>query len=792
MSSGVSEILVSDDVQDLNIPAKRQKICYDVDDSDFDNPPGAKNGNKRRDTTPINKWREIQDVHRPDVSPNKVAECLFVDKNVPKPVNHVNEDDPGRTDDDFRLPALKMPEVFDFSSLSYEDRRDGILKILLYHKPHHDVQQTFAYYVADNTSELRGYQAVWRSVDLACDLLVQMDVVLRESFPIMMTVEKAEPFCCLPGSTSVSVTEEQVNSYLKDHNYKVNVIELFPVHVDSGDIDEAALVVEHTRFFFTYIWRLSDVFNFMYGIRKFVQHHFQPRLKLYFDVMEKNVSPGLTLKYQNTITEYQTKFRVLRKKQDYIEKYDEVGYSDTDSDSDKDVDHNVSRDKDTSEKSGDNKKDADRQNCNSDKDNGNTCHTDKVMDSDIRVEIDEQDQGISIESDKNLVYVDMDDSDKHKEDIDSFGDKEQKSDQGELGDHSNNGKCGDISKMRDNDQDSQTSDLPTKTLPELEVYKIAQLWKDIEILEGDLEMMENPVMRHLMEIPRGDVEWKLKSAVESRQTRCHKEPVTHIVAEKITLGMMQDLQLPEETVVETHATPASAVASCYDDDTILILPGTYPGDGLNSIVRSVTIRGIGGPEDVVIVSKCRDPEDDLFVGCCGRSLSMSNMTFIDQSDSTHFRGLLEVVSGSTQLTNCRFLCSSTGVVVTHCHLDIQDCEIYGAQAPGLHAFQGSKLHVKGCYIHDCGKGSETSLQQLERKVPRSSTSVNIQGCKIQRSAGPGLLLKIYSLDKQEVAKTTDLSDLCSLTCRDLQVTDNDFSGNAMGVAMITYYKLKEW
>ena len=95
------------------------------------------------------------------------------------PPEEINNNEPKDVEQDLNnLPLkLKMPEVFDFENLSCQERYDDIFDILADCKPF-QVQQAFGLYLnnegGDEQLELEGSQAIWRSMDLDCDVLVEV------------------------------------------------------------------------------------------------------------------------------------------------------------------------------------------------------------------------------------------------------------------------------------------------------------------------------------------------------------------------------------------------------------------------------------------------------------------------------------------------------------------------------------------------------------------------------------------------------------------------------------------
>ena len=65
--------------------------------------------------------------------------------------------------------------------------------------------------------------------------------------------------------------------------------------------------------------------------------------------------------------------------------------------------------------------------------------------------------------------------------------------------------------------------------------------------------------------------------------------------------------------------------------------------------------------------------------------------------------------------------------------------------------------------------------------------MSLQGTKIEHNTGSGILLSVWSSDKNQTPQPIDLDDLCSMTYIDLQVKDSDLDGNKKGAAMLATY-----
>nr|CAB3266053.1 SHC SH2 domain-binding protein 1-like protein [Phallusia mammillata] len=168
----------------------------------------------------------------------------------------------------------------------------------------------------------------------------------------------------------------------------------------------------------------------------------------------------------------------------------------------------------------------------------------------------------------------------------------------------------------------------------------------------------------------------------TKGAREDKSTVTHVVAETLSLSMLRSF--PDDTVIQQHKTPQLALQQAFEDDLILIFPGNYSGEGFHELTESVTIKGEGNKEEIIIEAI---PYDDLFVNVCGSEVVLENLTFV-QTDNTE--GILRVESGHANITSCNFKCDGNGITVREgARLTMKNCTITGAKGAGVEFMAGS-------------------------------------------------------------------------------------------------------
>ncbi|KAG7482564.1 hypothetical protein JOB18_024411 [Solea senegalensis] len=136
--------------------------------------------------------------------------------------------------------------------------------------------------------------ALW-STDVF-DVLVEVcDLDLKN---LKACVKTVLPLQC--DTRGCDLTEEAMNSVLEANQHKVSLQELQVVYDESGEVDQTALALEHLSFFFSHIWRQWDEEDedddFDYFVRCV-----EPRLRLYYDILEDRVPTGLVAEYQSLL-----------------------------------------------------------------------------------------------------------------------------------------------------------------------------------------------------------------------------------------------------------------------------------------------------------------------------------------------------------------------------------------------------------------------------------------------------------------------------------------------------------
>ncbi|XP_049643350.1 SHC SH2 domain-binding protein 1 [Suncus etruscus] len=227
-----------------------------------------------------------------------------------------------------------------------------------------------------------------------------------------------------------------------------------------------------------------------------------------------------------------------------------------------------------------------------------------------------------------------------------------------------------------------------------------KLYSEIEQLKQKLKLIENPLLRYVFG-------YQKNSNIQAKGIRPNGQKVTHVVSSIMMTGLLHSLvrdrlsreSCKEETEIQFHSDPLSAIDACYEGDTVIICPGHYLVHGSFSIADSIELEGYGLPDDIVIEKKGKG---DTFVDCTGADIKISGIKFV-QHDAVE--GILIIHRGKTTLENCVLQCETTGVTVrTSAEFLMKNSDLYGAKGAGIEIYPGSKCTLSDNGIHHCKEG----------------------------------------------------------------------------------------
>ncbi|XP_029931947.1 SHC SH2 domain-binding protein 1 isoform X2 [Myripristis murdjan] len=186
-----------------------------------------------------------------------------------------------------------LPDTFQTNHLLFYERFKAYQDYMLGDCKQSEVKAFTADYL-EKVVEPCDWQALW-STDVFDVLVEVQDVDFSE---LKASVKLVLPLQC--ETRGCELTEEAMNALLEATQHMVPLHELQVVYEESGDFDQTALSIEHLRFFYKHIWRKwdeeDDDDDFDYFVRCV-----EPRLRLYYDILEDRVPAGLVAEYQSLL-----------------------------------------------------------------------------------------------------------------------------------------------------------------------------------------------------------------------------------------------------------------------------------------------------------------------------------------------------------------------------------------------------------------------------------------------------------------------------------------------------------
>ncbi|XP_041837577.1 SHC SH2 domain-binding protein 1 isoform X2 [Melanotaenia boesemani] len=189
--------------------------------------------------------------------------------------------------------SSRLPDTFQTSNLLFYERFKAYQDYMLGDCKPSEVMAFTADYL-EKVLEPCDWVALW-GTDVF-DVLVEVEGLDLKH--LKACVKVVLPLQC--DTRGCELTEEAMNSLLEATQHKVPLQELQVVYDESGDLDQTALALEHLRFFYEHIWRRWDEEDedddFDYFVRCV-----EPRLRLYYDMLEDRVPAGLVAEYQSLL-----------------------------------------------------------------------------------------------------------------------------------------------------------------------------------------------------------------------------------------------------------------------------------------------------------------------------------------------------------------------------------------------------------------------------------------------------------------------------------------------------------
>ncbi|XP_068586650.1 SHC SH2 domain-binding protein 1 isoform X2 [Cebidichthys violaceus] len=207
--------------------------------------------------------------------------------------DHFNTEKSGTQLQRCERQTSSLPDTFQTSNLLFYERFKAYQDYMLGDCKPSEVKAFTADYL-EKVVEPCDWLALW-SIGVF-DVLVEVyDLDLKD---LKACVRLVLPLQC--DTRGCELTEEAIVSLLEATQHRLPLQELLVVYEQSGDFDQTALALEHLRFFYTHIWRQweeeDEDDDFDYFVRCV-----EPRLRLYYDILEDRVPLGLVAEYQSLL-----------------------------------------------------------------------------------------------------------------------------------------------------------------------------------------------------------------------------------------------------------------------------------------------------------------------------------------------------------------------------------------------------------------------------------------------------------------------------------------------------------
>ncbi|XP_044146299.1 SHC SH2 domain-binding protein 1 homolog B-like [Bufo gargarizans] len=192
-----------------------------------------------------------------------------------------------------RAGNVLLPDVFQTGNLLFYERFEAYKDYVLGDCKPLEVGEFIAEYLEQALLPC-GWKAVWHT-DIF-QVLVEVTEVSCSSRKAV--VQPCEPFLC--ECFVECVNEQSIRDLLEVKEQTVPLQELHLVFDDSPEYAQTAMAIEHVRFFYQNIWRSWDDEEEDYF--DYFTRFAEPRLRLYYDILEDRIPSLLVLEYQSLLT----------------------------------------------------------------------------------------------------------------------------------------------------------------------------------------------------------------------------------------------------------------------------------------------------------------------------------------------------------------------------------------------------------------------------------------------------------------------------------------------------------
>ncbi|XP_055739223.1 testicular spindle-associated protein SHCBP1L-like isoform X2 [Salvelinus fontinalis] len=187
-----------------------------------------------------------------------------------------------------------------------------------------DADEAISFYIIEKLASKRSWTAVWKTSPevllVNCDIgdlpfvgvLVDVNCTPCEgkSLPLRVSVSVAEPY----SSNIANLPRELVEDVLREHDYSVPILDVYPIQGMGADVDNIAEYLEHARFFYDFLWRDWDDDEECDEYAGVIEK----RIQLYYDIQDGTIPGPISERYRKTLEEYRSKRLDLTKFQTKI------------------------------------------------------------------------------------------------------------------------------------------------------------------------------------------------------------------------------------------------------------------------------------------------------------------------------------------------------------------------------------------------------------------------------------------------------------------------------------------
>ncbi|KAJ8011945.1 hypothetical protein DPEC_G00063590 [Dallia pectoralis] len=220
----------------------------------------------------------------------------------------------GKMSGDFEEDAQVLPEIFLSSrAYTYDERVALFCDQIFSGCSAADADEAINGYIIKQFAQKRSLTAVWKSpqtVFLAsCDIgdvpyagvLVNVNVIPYEgkTLPLRVSVSVAEPYSC----NHANLSRELIEEALRELDYSVPILEVYPVKGLGTDVDNIAEALEHARFFYHFLWRDWDDEDECDEYAGLIEK----RIQMYYDIQDGIIPGPISEQYRKTLEDYRGK-----------------------------------------------------------------------------------------------------------------------------------------------------------------------------------------------------------------------------------------------------------------------------------------------------------------------------------------------------------------------------------------------------------------------------------------------------------------------------------------------------